>query len=175
VQILNRDGLEEILEDPQLDGALSVLELVVAAKDDDPGRGQALSDDLAELQTIHERHPDVRNQDVGPDRLEERQGDLAIRGFAAEFEAAGLPVHGIPNPFADGDLVLDEENLVRHGCSPSSLDRECDRATRSSLFQYNQMQPSVNPLPARVSDANGSTDKHPERSDRRGRSRRMRS
>ena len=121
MQILHGDGFQKILEHAQLDGFLGIFELVVAAEDDDLGRGHAVSDDLAELQTIHERHPDIGDQDVGSDRLQERQGHLAVGGFTAELKAVGLPVHIVADTLTGHDLVLDEEDFVQHGGSSSSL------------------------------------------------------
>jgi len=124
VQVLHGHGLEQVFQDAQLDGLLRVLELIMTAEDDDLGGRQAIPDDLAELQAVHERHANVGDQEIGLGRPEERQGDLTVWGFAAELEAAGLPVYIIPDPLANLDLVLDEKDLVRHRRSSSSLNRD---------------------------------------------------
>src|SRR5690606_15292428 len=65
LQGLDGDGFEQVVGHAQFDGLLGVFEFVVSAEDDDLYPRHAFPDDLAQLQSVHERHFDVGDQDVG--------------------------------------------------------------------------------------------------------------
>ena len=101
-------------------------------------RGMPFADDFAQLQTVHERHLDVRNQHIGPGCLQQRQRDFAVWRLAAQLESVCAPIDVVPNSLSGNDLIFDEEDLVRHAVKsppPGSVRRRTQgRATAAHRF-----------------------------------------
>jgi hypothetical protein len=86
----------------------------MAAQDDDLGDRHPFAHNARQLQPIHEGHLDVCNQDVGLNGLQEWQGDLAVGRFTAKLEAVAAPIDLVSDTLAGYDLILHEEDFVRH-------------------------------------------------------------
>ena len=77
-------GLEQVLLDTDLDRLLRELKIIVAADEDDPCLRQLRADELAERESIHKRHFDIRDQDIRARRRRIRSRILPSRCSRAD-------------------------------------------------------------------------------------------
>jgi hypothetical protein len=83
------------------------------------------------LQTIHKRHLDVGDQNVGFGGLQEWQGYFAIGSFTAKFKAVGPPVNIISDTLSGHDLILNDKDFMRHAWTPFSSKEQVPSAQDS--------------------------------------------
>ena len=105
----------------QLDGLLRVCEIIVTGENDDLRGGQLLADKAAERQAVHERHLDVRDQNVRFDLPHQRQRHFPVGGFPGKDKAVLLPGNHIPQSFPNQALVFCQKNFKHvYASLPSS-------------------------------------------------------
>ncbi len=119
LQVLYADWFEQVFRHPQLNSRLGVLKIVIPADQDDFHPGHVLADDLAQLQAVHKGHFDIGDEHVRLERFDLRQGNFAVRGFAAKCEPCCLPVDVIADAVAGRDLIFNEKDFIRHLGFPS--------------------------------------------------------
>ena len=120
------DRLQRVLENLAPDGLLSVLELVVAGKDDDDDLWVMLRRMLRDGKAVHMRHIDIRHDDVGMKRLDGLDCLFAVFARFQELEPQAAPVDLAAEPAPDYFLIVNHQELVhREPCSkrrfPASL------------------------------------------------------
>lgn len=98
--------LQQIPLHPQIDGLAGIVEVVISRQDDDLGVGEFLQHQLAQLQPVHEGHPDVGNQHIGLHLPQQGQRHLAVPGLPHELVPHLIPGHRVPQGFPDRALVL---------------------------------------------------------------------
>jgi hypothetical protein len=82
LQLLDVDGLGQVVLGPQLHGAHRRLHGAVGRHDDDHGLGVDLLDLGQQLQAVHARHAQVGQDDVGVRLLEQGQPGAGVVGAA---------------------------------------------------------------------------------------------
>ena len=105
------DRLEQVLIHMQFDRLLRIGKIIIAGEDDDFRSRQFLADKAAERQAVHERHLDVRNQNVRLDLSHQRQRHFPVGGFPGKDETVLLPRDHIPQPFPYQALVFCQKNF----------------------------------------------------------------
>ena len=114
-EVLHRDGLEDVFGDPPPHRLLGIGELIVAAEDHQGGCRVGLLDLLDQLDAVKVGHPDVGDDDIGPQLLDKLQGLDAVSGLAYDGKAVRRPRGAGSDTFTYGGLVIDEENRICHG------------------------------------------------------------
>ena len=124
-QLVRIDRLQDILLGLQTDGLLRILELVEAGEDDDLDGRILLLQTPAELESIHERHLDVRHHDVRLLLLGHLQCFQSVVGIALHREAELLPVHLPDDHLDDILLIIHQHHSVLVQCRPPSAITSC--------------------------------------------------
>ena len=115
--VLGADRLQAIVLDSDADRLPGVFEFIMAAQDDDFDARLHFADDRAQLQTVHERHADVRDQNVRLQFLDERQRQLAVGRIPAIHKPFLLPIDAVPHVLANDNLIIHQEHFLQ-GASP---------------------------------------------------------
>jgi hypothetical protein len=90
-----------------------VLVEVVRRQDQHAGRVAELVEPARRLDAVHARHPDVHEDDVGPQRPHLRQRDLAVGGLADHLDVR-LGLQDEAEAGAQQRLVVDQQDADRH-------------------------------------------------------------
>ena len=104
-------GLEQILLHADLNGLLRKFKVVVAADENDLCLRKLRTDKPAQCKSVHKRHFDVRDQDVGAQLADLRQRKLAVRRISAELKAVSCPVDALAQSLPHDAFVLHQKNL----------------------------------------------------------------
>ena len=112
MHFLNRNGFQQVFIYPQFNRLLGILELIMAAKDDNFHPWHTFTDDLAKLQAIHEWHLNIRDKDIWLDCLYQRQRHVAICRFARELETIAFPIDIVPDTFPGDDFVFYKKYFI---------------------------------------------------------------
>ena len=129
-ELIRIDRLQDVLLGLQTDGFLCVLELVEAREDDDLDGRILLLQTPAELESIHERHLDVRHDDIRLLLLGHLQRFQSVVGIALHREAELLPVH-LPDDHLDNILlVIHQHHSVFVQCKLPSAITSCSHPER---------------------------------------------
>ena len=116
VKFPRADRLEKIVVHVIPDGPLGIRKLAEARQDDDDGLRQRLIDMLRQLQSIHERHADIRDHDVRPQRFQLLQRLLSVLEHMRRGKAKPAPIGVLRHGFADEHFVLHQHDLVHPAC-----------------------------------------------------------
>ena len=119
------DRLQDVLLRLQTDGLLRILELVEAGEDDDLDGRILLLQTPAELESVHERHLNVRHDDVRLLLLSHLQRFQPVVGIALHREAELLPVHLPDDHLDDILLIIHQHHSVLVQCKPPSAITSC--------------------------------------------------
>jgi hypothetical protein len=90
-----------------------VLVEVVRRQDQHAGRVAELVEPARRLDAVHARHPDVHEDDVGPQRPHLRQRDLAVGGLTDHLDVR-LGLQDEAEAGAQQRLVVDQQDADRH-------------------------------------------------------------
>ena len=126
-QLLGREGLRDVVEGPVLQGLAGGLDVGVAGEDDDDEVRLLLPQGLQDLHPAQAGHLQVRDDDVvapGPGHLQ-----AFVPGRRRVDLVAG-PGEDPARALEDDVLVVDEQQLVRHG----PLSRRARRHGAGSLM-----------------------------------------
>ena len=136
-QFIGVDGLQNVLHHVHLDGLLGVLERIKTGKDHEPGRREPVCQNAAQLQPIHKRHLDVRQDHVRPQTLRQFQSVLTVGGLPHQRESQPQPVHFPADTLADILLVIYQQHPVQfHGSDLLS----CLRHLRRPVLRLCRME-----------------------------------
>jgi hypothetical protein len=123
-ELVGRDVLEQ---EPACAGAQRLVDVLVhveRGQDDDLARqGVGPADDLpGRREAVHRRHPDVHQDDVGPQPagLRHRVHPVDRRPDDREI---GFGVQDQPQAGAHQLLVVDDQDADRHAAAPSTVSR----------------------------------------------------
>ena len=117
-----RHRLQQVLEDLELERLLRVLELVVAAHDDDDAVAAHRRDPLDELEPVHDGHADVDQQDVRALALGQLEGHRAVLRLRHHGHVGPGALDGGLQPPADLRLVVGDQHFP-HGYASSGVTR----------------------------------------------------
>ena len=106
-----RNGLEQILLNAQFDCFSGVLEITVAADDDYLRIRKLAHDDPRQRQTVHKRHRDISNDDIGLQFADHGERHLAVRCITDELEPVFLPRDHVAQTFTHNAFVFANKNL----------------------------------------------------------------
>ena len=110
-QFFRRQRLKQIFRDAQGNSPLGVGKLIVSRKNDDPGLRKFLPDQGREFQTVHERHLDVRKQNVRFCLQNHRIGKFSVACFACEFDIFLFPVNLAFDAVPHHDLIFHQKQF----------------------------------------------------------------
>ena len=105
-QLCTRDRLHQIIRDSDVDCLFCILELVIPAQEYDLGLRQLVLHETAQLQSIHERHLNVRDQNIRSRLLDDRIGELPVARVTDKFKAFTLPVDVVLYALPHNDLIF---------------------------------------------------------------------
>ena len=105
-QLCTRDRLHQIIRDSDVDCLFCILELVIPAQEYDLGLRQLVLHETAQLQSIHERHLNVRDQNIRSRLLDDRIGELPVARVTDKFKAFPLPVNVVLYALPHNDLIF---------------------------------------------------------------------
>jgi hypothetical protein len=105
--------LEQEAGRPRAQRVDDVLVEVVRRQDQHAGRVAELVQPARRLDAVHARHPDVHEDDVGPQRPHLRQRDLAVGGLTDHLDVR-LGLQDEAEAGAQQWLVVDQQDADRH-------------------------------------------------------------
>ena len=113
-QLLRRYRFQQVFPYTERDRFLCIGEIIVAGKDDSFHPRHRSLHFLAQTDAVHERHPDVGQQNIRVQVTEHRQRHLSVRRLSDQLITFFFPWKGIPQVFADRNLIIHEKHF--HHC-----------------------------------------------------------
>jgi hypothetical protein len=114
-QLLRRGVLKKEAACPAAERLEDVLVALEGGQDQDPGLviGRLLEDAAGRLQPVHDRHLDVHQDDIRPQRAGGGHGGGAVLGFTGDLDAVlALEDHAEADP--NHRLIVDQQHAEGH-------------------------------------------------------------
>lgn len=116
-QLRRGDRLEQVADDVVADCLLRIAEVVIAAEKDNLRRRADLAHTACQLDTGHQRHPDIGDEQIRLVLLDGLQRLHAVFGVGHDAKAEPLPVDPLQDRLPQLDLIVREYDCVH---TPSS-------------------------------------------------------
>ena len=117
-QLRRADRLEQIRVRVQRNRLLCILKFIVSAEEHNTQPRHGAPHNLCQLQTIHKRHADIRNEHIRLHFHQHRQCHFAIRRFTCKQKALLLLFNAVADAIPD-DLLIIRNKYTHHSVFPS--------------------------------------------------------
>ena len=120
-QIFREDWFREQIDRAQTHGMLGIFKIGIACDDDEAHVRVERRDGVRQLQTGDDGDTDIRDDDFRAVQQIQLHSAVAVRSFADHTKAERLPVDHGPQPLPDGQIVVDQHDVVHSSISYSLL------------------------------------------------------
>ena len=117
-QLRRADRLEQIRVRVQRNRLLCILKFIVSAEEHNTQPRHGAPHNLCQLQAIHKRHADVRNEHIRLHFHQHRQCHFAVRRFTCKQKAFLLLFNAVADAIPD-DLLIIRNKYTHHSVFPS--------------------------------------------------------
>ena len=119
-QLVAVDGLEQVIEDRQLDRAAGILELIVTRNNDHLAVRQGLPDRFDHFQAVAFGHAYVCEDDIGLCVQDQTAPCLAVESGPGDLAAKGFPFDRFHKRTYGDRVILNDNDFQQHGTLPVS-------------------------------------------------------